>query len=127
MEVQPSESEKKAMAKATNPGRMLQIRMLPEIEAEFRKLTHQRGDVRAVVMGMFECVDLNSVPLPEMLFRRKSRLPKPTTVLNFPVELREKIKAVAKERGCSMNALMNGGLKLFIDTYNRKRSTVKPS
>jgi hypothetical protein len=101
--------------------------MLPEIAAEFRKLTHQRGDVRAVVMGMFECVDLNSVPLPEMLFRRKSNLPKPTTVLNFPVELREKMKAIAKDRGCSMNALMNGGLKLFIETYSGKRTKVKAS
>ena len=115
------------MAKATNPGRMLQIRMLPEIEDDFRKLTPRRGDVRAAVMGMFECVDLNSVPLPEMLFRRRSRLPKPTTVLNFPVELREKIRAIAKERGCSMNALMNGGLKLFIDTYTRKGSKFEPS
>lgn len=103
------------MAIAKKPGKMLQIRLLPEIDAEFRKLISRRGDVRAVILTMFEVIDLKSVPLLEMLFRRSRKVAKPTTLLNFPVELHSKMKRIAKARGCSMNALMNGGMKLFVE------------
>jgi hypothetical protein len=120
MEVERSESEIEFMAKAKSPVPMVQIRLLPEIDAEFRKLISRRGDVRAVVMGMLEAVDLRSVALPEMLFRRSAKKAKPTTILNFPVDAHLKLKRLAKDRGCSMNALMNGGLKVFIERLTKK-------
>lgn len=104
------------MVAASQTGFTLYVNLLPEIDAMLRKtMVRRRGDVRRIILEMFETCDLNAIEVPEMRFEGRSN-GKPTTVLNVPNKYHRAVKQAADLRGCSMNAVINGGIKAYMES-----------
>jgi hypothetical protein len=105
----------------TKQGKTLHLRLTREVDTVMRKFISRRGDVRTIILGMFEKMDLGSVDLPKMEFEHRRGSPKATTILNFPHKYHLSLKRLSQERECSMNALVNGGIKAYTSVLKRGR------
>lgn len=98
----------------------LHVQLLPEIDEIMRLGISRRGDLRNLLLQMFAEVDMKAVTLPEMQFDHGIGNAKATT-LNVPCSVHERLKRTAKKRGCSMNALVNGGIKALLEAKSAAR------
>jgi hypothetical protein len=94
----------------------LHVRLLPSVDEGIREFLSRKGDLSNHVLQMFDTVDLETVRLPDMRaeLARDTESTSATTIDNFPDTYHRKLKRTAAARGCSMNALINGGIKEYI-------------
>jgi len=94
----------------------LHLRLLRDIDATMRQLISRRGDVRRIILGMFKEIDLKVVEVPAMAFDHQAGKARATTILNLPYKYHSQLKRISKDRECSMNALVNGGIRAYTST-----------
>lgn len=97
----------------------LHLLLSTDVDASMRALICRRGDIRDLVMEMFGSVDLRTVDVYKQTVDFDTA--KATTV-RVPGQARTVLKRAAKARKCSMNALMNSGIRLFVEQKQAKVS-----
>jgi hypothetical protein len=104
-------------------NRTVHIRLLASVEEEFREFTPRRGDLANRVFWMFGEVDLEKIAIPNMRLERGQKM-RASTISNFPDELHNRLKMISSKRGCTMNALINGGIKAYTELLKSKKRKI---
>jgi hypothetical protein len=104
------------MAQAQN--KILHMRLVEEVDAEMREFVSRRGDLSELILGMVKNVDLESVKIVKVVLCENREA---TTIFNFPHKDHANLKRIAKKRGCSMNALINSGIKAYCGVLRKQR------
>ena len=95
----------------------LHIRLLADIDDAFRQYVSHRGDVDILIQQMLKEVDLKNCSIPVVQFGGSGAK---MTFCHIPADEYARVKKLAATRGCSMNALINGGVAQFTDMLQRK-------
>lgn len=89
----------------------INIRLLPSANRALREFIHQKGDLQNHILQIFESIDLNDVKIPDMRAENEdgTRLAS-TSITEFPAKYHTRMQKIARQRGCTMSALLNGGV-----------------
>jgi hypothetical protein len=97
---------------STASGPKLIVRLLPDLNDKLRRRLLYRGDLSSTVAEAINAVeDLEVVPLVNM--GRVGEVDR-TTTITLPTKTRAKLQKAAVKRGCTMNALVNTAVALWL-------------
>ena len=97
-------------------SKVFPIRLNPKTNALLRPAGAQKGSLASRIKTAIEGVDLDTVPVEQRRGRAKEDYV--NTSIKLEKELHEQLNKVARERGTSMSALIDGCVYAF---YKRRR------
>jgi DNA-binding NtrC family response regulator len=102
----------------------INIRLLPTANRAIREFIHQRGDLLNHILKLFETVDLKTVKIPDMRAQREDGSRLASTVISaFPLKYHTQMQQIARKRGCTMSALLNGGVIEYSKMLRKQKRT----
>lgn len=104
-----NKKQKKKAPPAQDPIIKLAIRLNEGVNEALRSLIRYRGDLSVMVIGALASVELATVALVSV----EEKMVRDTTI-SLPRPLHGKLKKLAKDRGTSMNILVNTGLAYWL-------------
>ncbi len=95
------------------------LRLMPEVDTMLRDRMRRKGDLANLLCSALKEVDLSAVPVAPLSF--SEGVAKSTTV-KLPCEEYDGVKKWAADRGCSVNAFLNGVLRSHLENSPKPRS-----
>ena len=89
------------------------VRLAIEVNKCLRKRVNKRGELADLLIKVLENINLKTVEAIEPVSVRKES----ATSVKLPVKLHAKLKKVSGTRSLSMNAILNGAIKLYCQQF----------